>query len=65
MCDLAINFDETCLEAFNKLKEKLIYAPIIVLMCDAGDYVIDVVINQLINKTFHTIYYARKTLNES
>ena len=48
-------FDDSCLKAFQELKEKLVSAPIIVapdwtkpfeLMCDASDYAIGVVLGQ-------------------
>ncbi|KAK8632600.1 hypothetical protein V6N13_072990 [Hibiscus sabdariffa] len=68
------DFDTTCLEAFNQLKEKLISAPIVIppdwtlpfeLMCDASDYAVGAVLGQRRGKTFHPIYYASKTLNEA
>ncbi|KAK8690121.1 hypothetical protein V6N13_088822 [Hibiscus sabdariffa] len=68
------DFNTTCLEAFNKLKEKLVSAPIVVppdwtlpfeLMCDASDYAVGAVLGQCRGKIFHPIYYASKTLNEA
>ena len=69
MCNLLeknseFNFDETCLTAFKTLKEKLIYAPLIVtpdwsqsfeLMCDASDFAIGVVLGQHREKWFRAI----------
>lgn len=72
--DVAFNFDEACLEAFNKLKEKLIFAPIFAslgwpllfeLICGATNFAIYAALGQHINKVFHTIYYASKTVNKS
>lgn len=72
--DVVYNFDKVCLEAFNKLKDNLIFAPIITspdwsllfeIMCEASDFIIGAFLGQCINKVFYTIYYASKTLNES
>ncbi|XP_021986030.1 uncharacterized protein LOC110882273 [Helianthus annuus] len=67
-------FDEECLKAFDFLKEKLVSAPILVspnwslpfeLMCDASDYAVEAVLGQRVDKHFHLIYYASKTLNDA
>lgn len=72
--NVTFNFDEACQEGFNRLKEKLISAPIFAslgwlllfeLMCDATDFAIGAILGQCINKDLHTIYYATKTMNES
>ncbi|KAM6594465.1 hypothetical protein CsatA_002168 [Cannabis sativa] len=64
-------FTAECNEAFSKLKTALVTAPVIVapdwllpfeLMCDASDFAIGAVLGQRKNKTFHSIYYASKTL---
>ena len=34
-------------------------------MCDASDYAIGAVLGQRVDKVFHTIYYASRTLNET
>jgi hypothetical protein len=34
-------------------------------MCDVGDYVVGAVLGQRFGKTFHSIYYANKTVNEA
>ena len=34
-------------------------------MCDASDYAIGVVLGQRKGRIFHTIYYARKVLNDA
>ncbi|CAM8893351.1 unnamed protein product [Rhodiola kirilowii] len=57
--DVEFNFDEGCLEAFNKLKKNLVSAPIVQppnwdlpfeLMCDASDYAIGAVLGQRVKK---------------
>ncbi|GJX44026.1 retrovirus-related pol polyprotein from transposon TNT 1-94 [Tanacetum coccineum] len=35
------------------------------LMCDASDYVVGAVLGQRIDKKFHPIYYASKTMNDA
>ncbi|HEY6625664.1 MAG TPA: retropepsin-like aspartic protease/reverse transcriptase, partial [Ignavibacteriaceae bacterium] len=66
-------FDDTCLKAFETLKEKLITAPIVVapdwelpfeLICDASDFAIGAVLGQRKEKRFHATYFASKTLTE-
>ncbi|XP_059315779.1 uncharacterized protein LOC132066491 [Lycium ferocissimum] len=65
-------FDDKCQKAFNKLKERLTSAPVIVtpdwslpfkLMCDARGFAIGTLLNQRHNKIMHPIYYASRTLN--
>ncbi|XP_039129088.1 uncharacterized protein LOC120265278 [Dioscorea cayenensis subsp. rotundata] len=67
-------FDEECKRAFFILKDKLVSTPIVVtpnwelpfeLMCDASDYAIGAVLGQRIDRVFHVIYYASRTLNEA
>jgi len=62
------------MKAFNDLKTKLVYAPVITtpdwgqefeLMCDASDYVVGAMLGQRKGKNFHTIYYASKVLNDA
>ncbi|WVZ97421.1 hypothetical protein U9M48_042961 [Paspalum notatum var. saurae] len=68
-CSLRV--DEECLEAFHKLKEALVIAPIIQLpdwnkpfeiMCDASDYAVGAILGQTNDKKHHAISYASKTL---
>ncbi|CAM8903156.1 unnamed protein product [Rhodiola kirilowii] len=70
--DVEFNFDEECLEAFDKLKKNLVSAPIVQppnwdlpfeLMCDASDYAIGAVLGQRIEKKLHVIYYVSKVLD--
>jgi hypothetical protein len=72
--DVSFNFDENCKKAFEKLKEMLTTAPIIMspdwnlpfeLMCDASDYAVGAVLGQRVNKLPHVIYYASRTLNDA
>ena len=67
-------FDESCLKAFGKLKEKLVSAPMTIsldwnspfeVMCDASGVTLGVVMGQRKNKIIHPIYYASKALNEA
>ncbi|KAK8957227.1 hypothetical protein KSP39_PZI000978 [Platanthera zijinensis] len=69
--DAPFIFDENCLRAFSLIKEKLINAPIVIapnwelpfeIMCDASSFAVGAVLGQRINKNFHPIYYASKTL---
>ena len=64
-------FDESCLKAFGKLKEKLVFAPIIIfsdwskpfeVMFDASGVALGVVLGQRKNKILHPIYYTSKSL---
>ncbi|XP_019096040.1 PREDICTED: uncharacterized protein LOC109130639 [Camelina sativa] len=56
--------DKDCLDAFNKIKEALVSAPIVQapnwdhpfeIMCDASDYVVGAVLGQIIDKKLHVI----------
>jgi hypothetical protein len=76
MCNLLaketpFNFDEACLEAFEKLWSFLSSTPIMKtpnwsllfeIMCDASNYVVDAGLGQHKDKLPHAIYYASKTL---
>lgn len=72
--DVVFNFDDQCKEAFNKLKEALISAPIVQppdwslpfeLMCDASNFAVGAVLGQRKNNALHVIQYASKTLDEA
>ncbi|XP_019255156.1 PREDICTED: uncharacterized protein LOC109233746 [Nicotiana attenuata] len=72
--DVKFIFDEKCMESFELLKHKLTTTPIITapnwdlpfeLMCDASDVAVGAVLGQRINKMFHPVYYASKTMNEA
>ncbi|GKD61981.1 putative nucleotidyltransferase, ribonuclease H [Tanacetum coccineum] len=74
MKDAKFDFFEDCKKAFNKLKERLTTAPIIIsldwnmpfeLMCDASDFAVGAVLGQIIDRKFKPIYYASKTLNDA
>ena len=68
------NFTSECLEAFDRLKQELISAPILQepnwdhgfeIMCDYSDYAIGAILVQKIDKKTHIIYYASKMLTET
>ena len=72
--DVVFKFDEDYSAAFQTLKDKLTTAQVMIapdwskefeLMCDASDYAVNAVLGQRQDKTFHTIYYASKVLNEA
>ena len=72
--DVVFKFDEKCSTAFQTLKDKLTTTLVMItpdwskefeLMCDASDYAVNAVLGQRQDKTFHTIYYASKVLNEA
>ncbi|GJT97940.1 reverse transcriptase domain-containing protein [Tanacetum coccineum] len=74
MKDAKFDFSDSCKNAFNRLKEKLTSAPIIIspdwnipfeLMCDASDFAVGAVLGQRIDGKFKPIYYASKTLNDA
>ncbi|XP_042401233.1 uncharacterized protein LOC121991287 [Zingiber officinale] len=72
--DVVFDFDQRCMEAFDRLKEALTSAPIIgppdwslpfELMCDASDYAVGAVLAQRVDGAPHVICYASKTLDSS
>jgi hypothetical protein len=72
--DVAFDFDEKCLAAFQTLKSALVSAPIIQppdwsqpfeIMCDVSDYALGAVLGQRKEGRVHVVYYASKTLNEA
>ena len=74
MQGIPFDFNDSCMKAFETLKEKFISAPLIVapdwglpfeLMCDASDYAVGAVLGQRKDKIFYAIYYASRTLNEA
>ncbi|GJX11658.1 reverse transcriptase domain-containing protein [Tanacetum coccineum] len=74
MKDVNFNFSEDCKKAFNKLKEKMTTAFIIISldwnepfesMCDASDFAVGAFLGQRIDEKFKPIYYASKTLNDA
>ena len=72
--DTKFNFDAACQSSFEKIKSRLVEAPIMAIpdwnsefeiMCDASDYAMGVVLGQKADKMFRAIYYASKTFNEA
>ena len=69
--DTPFNFFNDCFQAFNRLKNELVNAPIMVapdwdlpfeLMCDASDFSIGAMLGKRREKYFQSIYYASRTL---
>nr|XP_028949386.1 uncharacterized protein LOC114821442 [Malus domestica] len=72
--DVTFDMNEECVVAFNKLKELLSTAHVIMppdwslpfgLMCDASDHAVGAVLGQRVNKVPYVIYYASRTLNDA
>ena len=72
--DCKFYFDESCVKAFDELKEKLVSAPIIIsmnlnipyeVMCAASGVSLGMVLGERKNKILHLIYYTSKSLNET
>ncbi|GKC72048.1 reverse transcriptase domain-containing protein, partial [Tanacetum coccineum] len=72
--DAPFIFSEECIQAFDKLKQELTQAPIMIkpdwslpfeIMCDASDYAVGAVLGQRREKHFQPIHYASKTMNEA
>ena len=70
--DVTFEWSQACEGAFDKLKIMLVSPPIMrslnwelpfEILCDAGDYVIGVVLGQMEDKKSFVIYYANKTLD--
>ena len=72
--DAKFNFDESCQYSFEEIKSRLVEAPIMakpdwnkefVIMYDANDYAMGVVLGQKADKVLRSIYYSNKTFNEA
>jgi len=72
--DVPFHFNDGCLKSWEKLKQELISALIILapdwtkpfeVMCDVSNYAIDAVLGQRIDNRQHVIYYASRTLNDA
>ena len=72
--DVALEFDEVCKKAFDKLKDLLTSTLVIrppdwnvpfEIMCDTSDYAVGAVLGQRIGKASHAIYYSSRTLNDT
>ncbi|KAL1564077.1 hypothetical protein AAHA92_06480 [Salvia divinorum] len=68
------DFDQSCKDAFQLLKQKLVTAPIIrspdwnlpfEIMCDASDFSVGAVLGQKIDGKNYVIFYASNTLNQA
>ena len=67
-------FDESCHKAYEKIKSRLVEAPIMPkpdwnrefeIMCDASDFAMGAILGQKDEKVFKAIYYISKTFNEA
>ena len=74
MKDTVFAFDKNCLKVFQLIKEKLVFAPIVIvpnwlepfkIMCDTSDYAVGAVLGQRWDKIFRDIYYSSQTLNDA
>ncbi|KAL1549191.1 hypothetical protein AAHA92_17323 [Salvia divinorum] len=72
--EVEFDFDQSCKNAFQLLKEKLVTAPIIrspdwnlpfEIMCDASDLAVGAVLGQKVDGKSYVIFYASKTLNQA
>ena len=72
--DIPFVFYDDCLEAFETLKKALISAPILKppdwnlpfeIMCDASDYVVGAILEQIVDNKLNVIHYASKTLDSA
>ena len=72
--DTKFNFDDSCKDAFEEIKIRLVQAPIMAapdwdqefkVMCDASDFAMGAVLGQRKEKIFRAIYYASRTFNEA
>jgi hypothetical protein len=71
--DVPYSFDKTCVQAYEKLRDALITAPIIQppkwdepfeIMCDASNYAVGAVLGQRADKKLNMIFYASRSLDE-
>ena len=72
--DAPFEFNDACFDAFHRLKEALITAPVLQplnwnlpfeIMCDASDYDVGAVLGQRKDKQTYAIYYISHTFDEA
>ena len=72
--NVSFTVDAECMHSWEKLRKKLISAPIISapdwskpieIMCDASDFVIGHILGQRIDNKQHVIYYSSRSLNDA
>ena len=72
--DTKFNFDDSCKDAFEEIKIRLVQVPIMAaldwdqefeVMCDASDFAMGAVLGQRKEKILRAIYYASRTFNEA
>ncbi|XP_070050266.1 uncharacterized protein [Nicotiana tomentosiformis] len=70
--DAKFHFNDDCMRDYEQFKLKLTTTHIIIspnwslpfaLMCDASNVAVGAILGQRINKNFHPVYYASKTMN--
>jgi RNase H-like domain found in reverse transcriptase len=74
MKDVIFYFNQDCVDAFCRLRDALISAPILQppdwnlpfeIMCDASDYAVGAILGQRNDKKPYAIYYASKVLDKT
>ena len=72
--DATFVFYESCLRAFEMIKEKLVSTPIVIvpdwsepfeIMCDGRDYAVGAVLGERREKMFRAVYYSSRTLSDA
>ncbi|XP_015583460.2 uncharacterized protein LOC107262404 [Ricinus communis] len=72
--DVLFVFTDICIEAFDRLKQALIYALVMQspnwnlpfeIMCDASDYAVEAMLGQRKDSKLHAIHYTSKTLDST
>ncbi|GJT45191.1 reverse transcriptase domain-containing protein [Tanacetum coccineum] len=72
--DAPFNLSKECIQGFDKLKQELTHAPIMIkpywsllfeIICDATDYAVREVLGQIRDKHFQPIHYASKRMNKA
>ena len=72
--DTKFNFDDSCRDAFEEIKIRLVQAPIMAapdwdqefeVMCDANDFAMRAIVGKIKEKIFRAIYYASRTFSEA
>ncbi|XP_027351173.1 uncharacterized protein LOC113862282 [Abrus precatorius] len=72
--EIDFQFDDDCRRAFDKLKQHLVFAPVLQplnweypfeLMCDASNLAVGAILSQRVGKVPHIIAYASRTLDST
>jgi hypothetical protein len=71
--DVPYSFDKHCMQAYEKLRDALITAPIIQppkwdepfeIMCDTSNYAVGAILGQRDDKKLNVVFYASRSLDE-